>query len=121
MKFLLVPILMLLVLTQSFSKWFIVAGFQANRSYIAANLCENRARPKLKCGGRCQLMKKIAEEEKAASNAGSKAKFEELAWPQERFSMPTNTPAEIMPPMNGIYSKTCPDALVAAPFRPPGC
>jgi hypothetical protein len=32
-----------------------------NRTYIAQNLCENRAKPELKCGGQCYLMKKLAE------------------------------------------------------------
>src|SRR5215213_9084953 len=66
MKFILVPILMFLVATQD---------------YIAKNLCENRARPKLKCGGKCQLMKKLAEEEKENAPAqlpAGKSTFQEV-------------------------------------------
>lgn len=68
MKFILVPILMLLMLIQTFSKWAIVAEYKLNKNYIAKNLCINKAKPKLHCNGKCQMMKKLAEEEKQNSS-----------------------------------------------------
>ena len=42
-----------------------VLNFYWNQSYIAEVLCENKEKPQLKCGGKCQLMKQMkAEEEK---------------------------------------------------------
>jgi hypothetical protein len=41
-----------------------------NYDYIAKVLCENKAKPELKCNGKCQLMKelaKAADEEKPIS------------------------------------------------------
>lgn len=67
MKWIAVPIFLLLFITQTFSKWLIVAGFEANRDYISRNLCVNREKPKLHCKGKCQLMKRLAEEEKQDS------------------------------------------------------
>jgi hypothetical protein len=64
-------ILILLVLVQTFTSWVIVAEYSINKDYIAKNLCENKTRPKLHCNGKCQLMKKLAEEEKQNSPAGS--------------------------------------------------
>jgi hypothetical protein len=67
MKFIVIPILMLLVLAQAFSKWLVVAEYRMNRDFIAKNLCINKARPKLRCNGKCQMMKRLAEEEKQNS------------------------------------------------------
>lgn len=64
MRFIIVPIFLILVATQTFSKWFMLMEYQLNKDYIAANLCENRAKPELKCHGKCQLMKKMKQEEK---------------------------------------------------------
>ena len=68
MRFIVVPILLVLVMTQSFSHWFVVLAFNINRNYIAKNLCENRYRPKMHCNGNCVLMKKLKEKEKEEQN-----------------------------------------------------
>ncbi len=44
---------------QTFSKAVIVCSFYANQTYIAKNLCENRAKPRSCCAGKCQLKKKL--------------------------------------------------------------
>jgi hypothetical protein len=65
MKFVAAPILILLLLTQTFSKWVVILNYQLNQKYIAEKLCENRKRPQLHCNGKCQLMLKMkATEEK---------------------------------------------------------
>jgi hypothetical protein len=48
---------------QTFNQFFIVFGFYANRSYYTS-ICENKARPILHCNGKCQLAKKLRQEEK---------------------------------------------------------
>lgn len=56
-------ILVLLAFTaQTFSRMFIVADYYANTSAYARN-CENKAKPKLHCNGKCQMMKKLKQEE----------------------------------------------------------
>jgi hypothetical protein len=53
-------IVLLVALTaSSFQRYFIYAGFELNRDYIAKNLCINRKRPQLHCNGRCYFMRKI--------------------------------------------------------------
>lgn len=55
-------ILMLVFVTvQAFYNLGLLAYWTANRNYIATNLCENRARPELKCDGKCYLRKKIRQ------------------------------------------------------------
>jgi hypothetical protein len=80
MKLLLVPILILLVATQAFSKWVMLLEYEWNKEYIAANLCENKAKPKLLCAGKCQLAKKMAQEERDASSTSQphKLSFQEV-------------------------------------------
>ena len=69
MRFIVTPILILLVMSQTFGHWFTVIGFKMNQDYIAKNLCENRYRPALNCNGNCVLMKKLKQQEKQEQNS----------------------------------------------------
>ena len=51
------------LLFQTFSKTFVVADYFLNTASYAKN-CENKARPGMHCNGKCQMMKKILQEEK---------------------------------------------------------
>lgn len=44
--------------------------YAVNQDYIAAELCENKARPEMNCGGSCYLMKQL----KKAAQESSKDK-----------------------------------------------
>ena len=87
MKFVVVPILILLIATQAFSKWIVLIEYNMNRNYFAKVLCENKAKPQLKCGGKCAMMKKMAEEEKQNSSPDqtgfARLKFAEVLFPFE--------------------------------------
>ena len=76
MKFIAVPILMLLLLVQTFSTWITIIDFKINQNYIAARLCQNRNRPKLHCNGNCVLMKKMRQQEKQEQNVPGPVKIE---------------------------------------------
>ena len=76
MRFFAIPILILLLMTQTFSQWIVVISFNVNRDYIAKNLCENRYRPKLNCKGNCVLMKKMKQEQKNEQNVPGNIKVE---------------------------------------------
>lgn len=70
MKYKLTSVLLIVcIISCSFTRFFIYAGFEMNRSYIASKLCENRNKPWLHCNGKCYLMKKVkqAEEKQNAS------------------------------------------------------
>lgn len=57
-------ILLLVVLaTPHLMRLGIVLQWKANQEYIVANYCENRAKPALKCNGKCQLKKQLAKVE----------------------------------------------------------
>ena len=50
------------LLFQTFSKTFVVADYFLNTASYAKN-CENKARPGMHCNGKCQMMKKIKQQE----------------------------------------------------------
>ncbi len=50
--------------TQTFGQAITVANFYLNQNYIAKNLCINRDKPQMKCCGKCQLSKKLNQQEK---------------------------------------------------------
>jgi hypothetical protein len=70
MKYKLTAVLLIIAIVScSFSRFFLYAGYELNKNYIATKLCENRNKPWLHCNGKCYLMKKIkqAEEKQTAS------------------------------------------------------
>lgn len=56
-------VFMLAFVSQTFSAPFIMLDYFANTAGYAKN-CINKARPKLHCNGKCQVMKKMRAEEK---------------------------------------------------------
>ena len=52
----------------NFSRFFVYAGFELNRKYIAENLCVNRDKPWMHCNGKCYFMKKIKQAEEREKN-----------------------------------------------------
>ena len=105
MKFFAVPILIFLLASQAFSKWVLLLEFRWNQEYIAQNLCENRAKPQLKCGGKCVLMKKMAADEKESSSQqpNAKSRFQEVLFPFEPTGPAASRPAEKSRPVFTPY------------------
>lgn len=64
MRFIVVPILLTLLLMQTFSKWALILQYEINKDYITRQLCENKLKPQLQCNGNCLLMKKMKAEQK---------------------------------------------------------
>jgi hypothetical protein len=115
MKFILVPILIALVLTQVFSKWLVVMEYNLNKDFIAKNLCVNRAKPKMHCNGKCQMMKRLAEEEKQNSdenNSSSKTKIQDIVL-SDKFFKPA-LPALLQ--AKAVYNEEKPLSKYSSPF-----
>lgn len=59
-----ISILLLLAFAiQTFSDGIVLLNYYTNTAAFAKN-CVNKARPKMHCNGKCQMMKKMQEEEK---------------------------------------------------------
>ncbi|MEO9052680.1 MAG: hypothetical protein ABI280_12845 [Ginsengibacter sp.] len=54
-------ILLMSFAAQTFNKVFIVIDYYVNTSSFAAH-CENKAKPLMKCNGKCQMMKELKRE-----------------------------------------------------------
>lgn len=59
-------ILLLCLLLQTLSSAAIVGSYYVNKASYARN-CVNKAKPKLHCNGKCQMLKKLQQEEKKDS------------------------------------------------------
>ena len=65
--------LLLSFTAQTFGQAFIVFDYYLNKAGYAKQ-CENKARPQLRCSGKCQMAKKLkAEEENEKQNGERKA------------------------------------------------
>jgi hypothetical protein len=71
-------LLILLMAAQSFSKWFLIAGFRLNRDYIARNLCINRLNAISCCKGTCFLNKSLTEDENKKQTPGKTGQQHEI-------------------------------------------
>ncbi len=56
-------LLLLCLMAQSFSNAMIVGGYYVNTESYARN-CINKAKPQLHCNGKCQMLKKLKQEQK---------------------------------------------------------
>jgi hypothetical protein len=74
-------LLLVALVTANFSRYFVYAGFELNKKYIAATLCENRDKPWMHCNGQCYFMKKVKavqDAEKNDSRQAQKNLFQEV-------------------------------------------
>ena len=55
--------LILAFTAQTFSAGFAMLNYYANTAAFAKN-CENKDKPKMHCNGKCQMMKKLKQEQK---------------------------------------------------------
>jgi hypothetical protein len=74
MKTLSIFLLVVLLITATFSKWVLIASYNINQNYIATVLCINKAKPKSCCKGKCYLGKQMSKEESNESTNTSNGK-----------------------------------------------
>jgi uncharacterized protein (UPF0305 family) len=105
---------------QTFNRSLLFMSYYANPAAFAEK-CVNKARPMMHCNGKCQVMKKIQEEErKEKEDLGRKAENKTEYWSSK-------TPAEITAPAAGETTKRFAPFLIRKPvhkaytlFHPPG-
>jgi len=78
MKFISVTILLICLITATFSQWLLIACFDINETYIAKELCVNKNNPSSHCNGHCYLNKELNNEERSTNplTNSAKEKFE---------------------------------------------
>ncbi|HVV54724.1 MAG TPA: hypothetical protein VHC47_05350 [Mucilaginibacter sp.] len=112
-------LLIVCFMSSSFSRFFVYAGFEMNRKYIAEYLCINRNKPWMHCNGKCYLMKKLKQaEQKQAANERENQKNlmqESFFEPVKQVKFFTHVIAVLVVPNNRIQ---LPDGHTTI-FRPP--
>ncbi|QQD14414.1 hypothetical protein [Sphingobacterium sp. UDSM-2020] len=96
--------------------------FESNRSYIAKELCENRARPQMHCNGQCVLMKKLKalEEKSSDKSLPQNAKHETfLCVMQEWLVMPESISIQLVNKYVAYYKAYYSFIHFKNNFRPP--
>jgi predicted NACHT family NTPase len=112
-------LLIVAVMSASFSRLFVYAGFEMNRNYIAAHLCENRHKPWLHCNGKCYFIKKIRqaeEKEKSDERQSQKNLFQEAMFAQKAEIRFYSHVVQVMPVPNQHF--TLPVACLSV-YQPP--
>ena len=113
-------ILLIAFAIQSFHMGGIVVDYYLNTSaYIKK--CENKAKPILKCNGKCQLAKKILEEQKKDEQAPERKlenKFEVICLKSQfaTFSLQQYTLSNFYSP---YLARPEPSVLIRTIFHPP--
>ena len=69
-------LLLFCVLVSTLSKSLLLAHYAANLNYYEKVLCENKAKPVMKCSGKCQLKKEMTNDDKKQNLPGNNIKSE---------------------------------------------
>ena len=78
MKKILSIVLLFAIAFNVFAKVFLCVNYVANKAEITRKYCENKAKPKMHCDGKCHLKKQLKKEEKKESVPASQDKNEQL-------------------------------------------
>ncbi len=109
-----------LFLVQTFSSFVLDGTYWFNRAYVSQNLCINRGKPFLHCGGKCFLSKQIGKENRSDASANGKKEREQTAYFFPAY--PSTTGA--LPPAQRSFPDVVNTGLLPAHgstlLRPPG-
>ncbi|MBE7176241.1 MAG: hypothetical protein INR69_07565 [Mucilaginibacter polytrichastri] len=116
------PLALLLIFSfvaAHFQCFFVVAGFELNRDYIAKNLCENRNRPELHCNGRCVLAKKMKQAEQKEHKEEQNNQRQRLQEVIHRETESVFFPEELLAVFEPALHAFHPTPSAPLPFHPP--
>jgi hypothetical protein len=113
-------ILIFAFLGQSFNQYWYYLGYLVEKKEYMAR-CENKALPQMHCNGKCQLMKKIREQQEKERGSAPELKLaakSEVLPPVTELIVPAfveNVDRQFFPSYRAILPKGQPSLL----FRPP--
>lgn len=116
--------LCLCLLTQCMIQLGIMGWYQLNKAYIAANLCENRDKPAMKCCGKCYLrkqLKKTGDTDASKKQAAKNERSETIVFILPAINLTpvlpaySTEPAVQHPGIQHLYDRGIPGAV----FHPP--
>ena len=105
------------------SGYTVLICFELNKRYIAENLCENRAKPELKCNGKCFLQKKLKETEDNEKNNSQKSEQRSLVFfyiePPAALSLEACLSSDLVSKRGAYYNSAYFFKNLSSVFRPP--
>lgn len=115
-------VLLLALIGQSLNRALIVSSYFTNTASYAKN-CENKARPSLHCNGKCQMLKKLKQEDKKDQQSPErKGDSKEIACLSSRSFFPSlhhfiayETTTYV------LLNSGTPTGMPRTVFHPPGC
>ena len=115
----LVILLSLSILILTSGKTLVLVNYVINKDYISKNLCVNKSKPKMKCNGKCHLMKELQKEEKKEQSPfGMKEKIEVQLF-NSLCSVSTSVLSFVKIKHTTIYSQNYSSLNSASIFHPP--
>lgn len=113
--------LILLIFCQVFNTLLVKTVFYANQHYIAQNLCVNRDNPSMHCNGKCQLDRKLQEENsKENQNTEHKIGIEfNIVFLHPTTLLTHYNPEETLTPLYGVYKGLYAQSYFAKITHPP--
>lgn len=113
--------LLVLLSFQVMLKTILVLNYSVNKAYIAANLCVNKAKPAMRCEGKCHLKKKINQAEDAESKTiPSSIKKLEVSYCLSYFELnPTEIIIFILSDAHGLPEQQPVVSISNTIFHPP--
>lgn len=105
---------------QTFNRTIIVLDYYVNVDAFARN-CENKAKPRLQCHGKCQMMKKLQEEEKK-DQGNPERRLEnknEVIAHQTFFAQVNDKQVSANPPFGDLYNCSTAAGARRGIFHPP--
>ena len=95
MKSCLAYVLVALVLLQTFSREVLVVDYALNQATITARFCVNKARPAMRCNGKCYFAKQLRQQQERENQLPSPLK--------ERLEMLPVGMGSLVPPRPATY------------------
>jgi hypothetical protein len=118
-------LLCLCLLTQCLAHLGVIGYYQFNKTVIAKTLCENKARPMMKCGGKCYLRKqlnKLDDTETSSKKAPVKTEKNEVLTTfilPETLSFPPYLPVKTAAPQHPFVLLLHDSLFPTSVFHPP--
>ncbi|MBS1771343.1 MAG: hypothetical protein JST82_00695 [Bacteroidetes bacterium] len=108
---------------QCFLKLGIIAWYNANKTYVATVLCENRDKPQMKCCGKCYLRKQLKKADmQGTTNSSKNHKTEQVEWtdflPEDIVNL-SFTSRSALVAQNGTYIPPLGCNMPLSIFHPP--
>jgi hypothetical protein len=121
MRFIGTLILFIVLLAQTFDKLCITLDYYANTSAYSQN-CENKDKPMMHCCGKCQLRKKLLQEEKDKQNPDRRAenKNEVVLSSKSFFATVSPITSYELDIQHPHYSEAKERTMPRSIFHPPG-